>query len=124
MKWKRIISATKYFLCVLATASLSPVHQPYSTIQQVLETGDGHVLTHTAALMTSPCPVHEHKRPLLLIGWSSVVWLAVSHCVYMLIYRASAVYEHQIFFSTYRELTASEQRYLLTLTKSVLDLNL
>ena len=45
-----------------------------------------------------PCPMNEQERPLLLIGWCSVVWLSRSNSVYMCIYRAAAVYGHQILF--------------------------
>ena len=88
IKWKRICSVRKHFLCVPLSV----------TIQRVLEARDCHVLTQTAAPTTYPCPVHEHKHPLLLIGWNSIVWLARSHCVYMPIYRVRAVYGHRIFF--------------------------
>lgn len=52
-------------MCISHGLSLSPVRQPFPNIQQVLEMGD---LTQTAALMTPPCPVHKHERPLLPIG--------------------------------------------------------
>ena len=66
-------------------------------MQWVLEIGDCHILIQTAAVMTSPCPVHKHEHPLLLIGQSSVVLFAPSHCVYMPIYRARAAYGHHFF---------------------------
>lgn len=53
-------------------------------------------LSSSKSIRAYNCAVHKHKRPLLLIDWNTVVWLAPNH-------RARAVYEHQLIFSAHTQ---------------------